>query len=226
MRILVVEDEQTLREGLIDLLGGDGHEVEAVGDGIEAVEIGTREEFDLVVLDLMLPGMDGVEVCRELRQVRPGVLILMLTARTLENEKVEGLTAGADDYMTKPFGARELLARVQALGRRARTAPSDPEILENDGCQFDLGRCEAQRDDNVITLTAREAGIIRWLHRHHLRAVSRAELLEQLWSVPGSLETRTVDMTIANLRKKIERDPSNPAIIISVKGVGYAWGQP
>jgi two-component system response regulator RegX3 len=225
MRILIVEDEQTLREGLVDLIRADGHEVDAVGDGLEAVTLGTAQEFDLVILDLMLPGLDGVEVARELRQIRPGVLILMLTARSTENEKVEGLTAGADDYMTKPFGARELLARVQALARRTRISPSEPEIIEKDGCRFDLGRCEAQRDDHVITLTAREAGIIRWLKRHHLRAVSRAELLEQLWSVPGSLETRTVDMTIANLRKKIERDPSQPNIIVSVKGVGYAWGE-
>ncbi len=225
MRILIVEDEQTLREGLIDLVRADGHEVDAVGDGLEAVRIGTEQEYDLIILDLMLPGLDGVEVCHELRQVRPGLLILMLTARSTENEKVQGLTAGADDYMTKPFGARELLARVQALARRARTSPSEPEIIEKDGCRFDLGRCEAQRDDKVIPLTARESGIIRWLNRHHLRAVSRSELLEQLWSVPGSLETRTVDMTIANLRKKIERDPSQPNIIVSVKGVGYAWGE-
>ncbi len=225
MRILIVEDEQALREGLTDLIRNDGHQVEAVGDGAEAVQIGTEKEFDLVVLDLMLPSLDGVEVCRQLRQVRPGLLVLMLTARGSENEKVEGLLAGADDYMTTPFGARELLARVQALGRRMGPAASEPELLEVDGCAFDLGRCEAKRDEKVITLTAREAGIIRWLHRHHHRAVSRSELLEQLWSVPGSLETRTVDMTIANLRKKIERNPSEPRIIVSVKGVGYAWGQ-
>lgn len=225
MKILIVEDDVSLREGLVDLVRADGHEVHAVGDGAEAVKRGTAEDFDLVILDGMLPKMDGVEVCQHLRQARPGILVLMLTARSSESDKVQGLIAGADDYMTKPFGARELLARISALQRRLRAMPHEPDVLESDGCRFDLGRCIAQRDDQTIQLTAREAGIIRWLHRHKNRAVPRAELLEQLWSVPGSLETRTVDMTIANLRKKIERNPAEPRIIMSIKGVGYAWGQ-
>ena len=138
---------------------------------------------------------------------------------------MRGLKCGADDYITKPFGARELLARVDAIGRRVKVAPSDPEVLEADGCRFDLSRCEGQRGRNVITLTAREAGILRWLYRHRSRAVSRAELLEQVWGMRSDTETRTVDVTIANLRHKIERDAANPRIIVCVKGVGYAWGE-
>ena len=225
MHILIVEDEPALRDGLVDLLSADGHTVEAVGDGAEAVKVGTSSDFDLVVLDLMLPKLDGVQVCHELRQARPGLLVLMLTARGTEDDKVQGLGAGADDYMTKPFGARELLARVQAFDRRARAMPADAQMIERDGCQFDLGRCRAARGEVEIALTPREAGIIRWLYRHRGRAVPRAELLEQLWAVPGDLATRTVDMTIANLRKKIERDPGHPQIIVSVTGVGYAWGE-
>jgi DNA-binding response OmpR family regulator len=225
MNILVVEDEPMLRDGLRDLLEGAGHSVEAVGDGASGLERGREEAFDLVLLDLMLPKLDGIEVCRRLRTARPALPILMLTARGAEEEKVKGLKAGADDYVTKPFGVRELLARVESLGRRARMAPAEPEIVEQDGCHFDLGRCLATRGDESIPLTAREVGILRWLHRHHNRGVTRAELLEQVWGTLGSLQTRTVDMTIAKLRQKIETDPSNPRIVVTVTGVGYAWGQ-
>ena len=224
MKILVVEDEPMLRDGLGDLLKGAGHTVEVMGDGATAVKYGLEESFDLVLLDLMLPRLDGIEVCHRIRKARPGLPILMLTARGSEEDKVRGLKVGADDYVTKPFGARELLARIEALGRRAKVAPGTPEILEADGCRFDLGHCQAQRGKNSITLTPREVGILRWLHRHRARAVSRRELLEQVWAVRPDMETRTVDMTIAHLRQKIERDPSNPVIILSIKGVGYGWG--
>jgi len=224
MNILIVEDEAVLRDGLVDLLTGDGHEVEAVGDGASAVQVGTQKEFDLVLLDLMLPKMDGIQVCHHLRKARPALLILMLTARGSETDKVQGLSTGADDYVTKPFGAKELLARVTALGRRAKAAADEVERIEVDQCRIDLSMCNAQRNGDSVSLTPREVGIVRWLYRHKERAVTRAELLEQVWAAPGDLETRTVDMTIANLRKKLERDPSAPCIIVSVKGVGYAWG--
>ncbi|MCP4660770.1 MAG: response regulator transcription factor [bacterium] len=223
MKILVVEDDPLLRNGLVDLLSGAGHAVEAVGDGTAALREGRESPYDLVLLDLMLPKLDGIEVCRRLRIVRPALPILMLTARGAEEDKVRGLRAGADDYVTKPFGAHELLARVDALGRRARGVPAEPELIEADGCRFDLGRCEATRDEKTVALTAREVGILRWLHRHRNRSVSRAELLEQVWGTVGSLKTRTVDMTIAKLRQKIESDPSQPRIIVTVTGVGYAW---
>ena len=226
MRMLIVEDERTLREGLKALLSAAGHQVEAVELGAQAVEVGTREAFDLVLLDLMLPDIDGVEVCRRLRRVRPTLPILMLTARGSEDDKVAGLEAGADDYLTKPFAVRELLARIDALARRAGAAPTAPEVLEIDGCVLDLGRLTATRGGEVASLTPREAGILRWLHRQRARAVSRAELLERVWGSSGELQTRTVDMTIANLRQKIERDPASPKIVLTVTGAGYAWGDP
>src|SRR5690606_5038813 len=188
VRILLVEDELALREGLRDLLAGDGHEVVALGDGADAAARGVAEPFDLVVLDLMLPRLDGIEVCRRLRAARPGMPILMLTARGGEDDVVRGLGEGADDYVTKPFGARELLARVRALGRRA--APDAPETIQVDGATIDLGMLQARRGDREVSLTPREAGILRLLHRHRGRPVSRAELLEQVWGARGDLRTR------------------------------------
>ena len=225
LKILVVEDEPGIQKALVDLLSGAGHSVSAVGDGDAAVNEGLSTSWDMILLDVMLPKLDGIEVCRELRRSRPALPILMLTARGAEEDKVRGLTSGADDYVTKPFGAKELLARVQALGRRARAASASPEALEADGCQFDFGRCLARRNGEAIHLTQREVGILRWLYNHRTRAVSRAELLQEVWGVPGDLQTRTVDMTISNLRHKIEAEPADPRIVITVKGTGYAWGE-
>jgi DNA-binding response OmpR family regulator len=222
VRVLVVEDEPSLRDGISDLLRGDGHTVTAVGDGVAGVEAGLGELFDLVLLDLMLPRLDGMEVCRRLRSARPGLPILMLTARGSEDDKVRGLGEGADDYVTKPFSARELLARVRALGRRAPTTESLDEV-QVDGAVIDLARMVVVRDDQRVALTPREVGIVRWLYRHQDRVVTRAELLEQVFGQRGDLQTRAVDMAIAVLRKKLERDPARPALIVSVKGAGYAW---
>jgi two-component system response regulator RegX3 len=225
VKILVVEDEKILREGLVDLLRGAGYTVEAVGDGVAAERRGCDPALDLVLLDLMLPGRDGLEVCRELRRQRPDLFILILTARGAENDKVLGLQAGADDYVTKPFGALELVARVEAMSRRSATAAEVSGDLEADGCRINLGRCVVRRDGRTETLTRREADILRLLYVHRDRAVSRSELLQRVWETPGHLRTRTVDMTIANLRRKVERDPSDPRVVITVKGVGYAWGK-
>lgn len=225
MRVLIVEDDKILRDGLADLLRGAGYAVEAIADGAEGLRRAIAESFDLILLDLALPGLDGIEVCQRLRVARPGVPILMLTARGSEEDKVRGLKVGADDYVTKPFGARELLARVEALSRRAAAAPREPEILESHGCRLDLGRCQATRNGEIFSLTPREAGILRWLYQHRSRAVPRTELLTHVWGASEDIETRTVDMTIANLRQKIESDASAPRIIVTVKGTGYAWGQ-
>lgn len=222
MRILVVEDEVALREGLQDLMVGDGHEVVAVGDGAAAVEIGIREPFDLVLLDLMLPKLGGIEVCRRLRAARPGMSILMLTARGEEDDKVAGLTEGADDYVTKPFAARELLARVRALGRR-HMASDGAETICTGSLTLDLSQLHGTRDGKEFSLSAREAGIIRFLYRMRPNPVSRADLLEAVWGSRGDLETRAVDMAIATLRKKIEVEAANPILVRTIKGVGYRW---
>jgi DNA-binding response OmpR family regulator len=224
MKILLVEDDPALGAGLKDLLRVAGYEVDLVADGHAAARRGVDPAVDLIVLDLMLPGIDGFEVCHRVRKTRPAVPILLLTARGAEEDKVRGLKNGADDYVTKPFGARELLARVEALKRRAEREPDEADVIVADGCTLDLGRCTARRGRKRVTLTAREAGILRWLHLHRARAVSRAELLEHVWGVSASMETRTVDVTISNLRQKIERDAATPRVIVSVKGVGYAWG--
>jgi two-component system response regulator RegX3 len=226
MRILIVEDEVVLRDGLVDLLKAAGHTVDIAGDGLDATKRALNPELDLILLDVMLPKLDGIEVCQRVRKVRPSLPILMLTAKGAEEDKVRGLQVGADDYVTKPFGARELLARVEAIARRAKAVPVDPEIIGADGCRFDLSRCVAERNHQTFSLTPREVGIVRWLYRHRARVVSRAELLEQVWGVRSDLETRTVDVTIANLRHKIERDHADPKIITGVKGAGYRWGQP
>jgi DNA-binding response OmpR family regulator len=226
MRILIVEDEDALRSGLVDLLEAEGHAVEAVADGAAAVDRGSDPAVDLILLDLMLPKLDGVEVCRRVRQLRPSVPILMLTAKGSEEDKVAGLGAGADDYVTKPFGVRELLARIEALTRRVQGAVGgEAQQADCDGCRIDFGLCEAERDGDSIRLTAREASILKLLYLNRERAVSRAEMLERVWEIRGDLQTRTVDMTVANLRHKIETDPKDPKIVVTVKGLGYAWGE-
>src|SRR4029077_1899676 len=202
---------------------GDGHTIQAAADGVAGLEAGLRDPYDLVVLDLMLPRLDGMEVCRRLRAARPGMPILMLTARGSEDDKVRGLVEGAHHYVTKPFFARELLARIRALGRRAPVGESLDEVRIDDAV-IDLARMLVVRGERSIALTPREVGIVRWLYQHRDRVVTRAELLEQVFGQRGDLQTRAVDMAIAVLRKKLELEPAKPAVILSVKGAGYAWG--
>jgi DNA-binding response OmpR family regulator len=221
-RILVVEDEPAVARGVRDALSYNGYTVQTADDGAVGYRLARDEAFDLIVLDLMLPKLDGMEVCRRVRAARPGTPILMLTARGAEDDKVRGLTEGADDYVTKPFSARELLARVRALGRRG--SADDVEAVDVDGACLDLARLMAIRGDDRTPLTPREVGIVRLLHRQRGKVVSRSELLENVFGQRGDLHTRAVDMAIAVLRKKIERDPAKPRIIVSVKGAGYAWG--
>jgi len=222
VRILLVEDEPTLRLGLVDLLSGDGHHVESAAEGTRGLALALSESFDLIVLDWMLPGLPGIEICRRVRAARPGVPIMMLTARGDEADKVRGLTDGADDYVTKPFSAKELLARVRVMGRRAPQAQL--EQLSVDGAVFDFARLTVTRNGHVQELAPREVGMLRLLHERAGGVVSRAEILEKVFGQRGDLQTRAVDMAIAVLRKKIERDAGLPAIIVSIKGAGYAWG--
>ncbi len=222
VKILIVEDEMALREGLRDLMEGDGHTVQTAEDGARAVELGIAEPFDVVLLDVMLPKLSGMEVCRRLRRARPTMRIIMLTARGSEDDKVAGLCEGADDYVTKPFAARELLARVQAVGRRHQGEVA--EVLCIGALTLNLSMLQGKLAETEFSLSAREAGIIRFLLSHHPTPVSRAQLLEAVWGARGDLETRSVDMAVATLRKKIEEKPARPRCIVTVKGVGYRWG--
>jgi two-component system OmpR family response regulator len=224
MRILLIEDDRNTAEYIVRGMSEQGHVCDRLDNGPDGLSQATREAYDVIVVDRMLPGLDGLSLVKALRATGSKVPVLFLTAVGGVDDRVEGLEAGADDYLTKPFAVRELLARINALGRRAAALPSEPEVLEIDGCTLDLGRLEAVRGEATFKITPREAGILRWLHRHRARAVSRGELLERIWGSSGDLQTRTVDMTIANLRQKIERDPSEPRILLTVTGAGYAWG--
>lgn len=217
MRILVLDLDGLHAGNLRVVLGEAGHEV-VIGTGppIDPTRLRTAE---LVVL----AGAAAATLCATLRARDPVLPIMMLTDRGLVEDRVAGLRAGADDCVEVPFAPSQMMARVDALGRRARLIPPLPEIIEADGCMFDLSRCLAVRDGKIITLSPREAELVRWLHRHRERAVERREILEHVFGVSPNIESRSVDMAIATLRKKIERTPDRPAIIVSVKGLGYTW---
>jgi DNA-binding response OmpR family regulator len=216
MRILVLDLDGRHGRNLRVVLEEAGHDVELVA----AQPNGIDRAPDLVVL----AGGAALSLCAALRARDPVIPILLLTERGLVEDRVAGLRAGADDCVEVPYAASQMAARVDALGRRARLVPPLPEIIEADGCMFDLSRCLAVRDGKLIALSPREAELVRWLHRHRERAVERKEILEHVFGVSPNIESRSVDMAISTLRKKIERAPDRPAIIVSVKGLGYAWG--
>jgi DNA-binding response OmpR family regulator len=234
-RILIVEDEAHIADGLAFNLQNNGYEVAIARSGLEALEAVRRASFDLVLLDVMMPGeKDGIEVAREIRRQRDYTPIIMLTARDLRDARIEGIDAGADDYVTKPFDLDELLARVRGhLRRRAwsRTPPpeaaaSPPEtVLEfGDGCRVDFHSFRARTvDGRDVELSQKEAMIMRLLAEHEGEVVTRATLLERVWGEPGTLETRTTDNFIMRLRRYFEREPGNPRHILSVRGAGYRF---
>ncbi len=230
-KILVVEDEPTLVETLEYNLSRQGYDVSAAMDGPEALEIARRERPDLVILDLMLPGIDGLEVCRVLRQ-EMSVPILMLTARDEEVDKVVGLEVGADDYMTKPFSMRELMARVKALLRRERLIreqlSAEGRVIDEQALTFgdltiDMSRREVKRDGEILYLKPREYELLVFLARHRGMVLSRDLILERVWGWDYDGGSRTVDVHVHWLREKIEPDPKNPDRIVTVRGVGYRF---
>ena len=228
--ILVVEDDTSLRETLTYNLKREAYTVWAVGDGKLALENARKNHPDLVVLDLMLPGLDGFEVCRILRQ-EMNIPILILTARDDEIDRVIGLEIGADDYITKPFSMRELMARIKAHLRRERLIrqemdhpePGAPEVLKFNDLSIDLGRREALLGGTPLTLKPKEFDLLLFLAQHHRQALSRQFLLERVWGWDFAGGTRTVDVHIHGLRKKIETDPANPIRIVTVRGAGYRF---
>jgi DNA-binding response OmpR family regulator len=230
-KVLVVEDEPTLVETLEYNLSRQDYEVLTAVDGHSALDVARKEQPDLIVLDLMLPGIDGVEVCRILRQ-EMSVPILMLTARDEEVDKVVGLEVGADDYMTKPFSMRELMARVKALLRRERlireelsveNGVRDEQTLVFGDLRIDMSRREVTRKGESLHLKPREYDLLTFLARHRGIVLSRDLILERVWGWDYDGGSRTVDVHVHWLREKIEPDPKNPIRIITVRGVGYRF---
>jgi DNA-binding response OmpR family regulator len=222
-RILVVEDEPGIALGLEDDLRLEGYDVETVADGIAAADRARAGTFDLILLDVMLPGKDGFEVCRELRRSGLRTPIVMLTAKTQESEKVLGFEMGADDYVTKPFGTRELRARIKALLRRAGAAEAEPEKYQFGDIEVDFQRAELHRAGQPLELTPIEFKLLSVFVRGRGKVLSREQLIEGAWGPDTFTSARIADNHIANLRKKIEPDPANPRYLINVRGMGYRF---
>jgi len=224
--ILVVDDEPILRETLAEALAADGFRVVTAADGREALARFREERPDLVVLDLMLPELSGIEVCRIIRR-ESGVPVLMLTAKSSELDKVLGLELGADDYVTKPFSLRELTARIRALLRRTEPSPAEgPASVTVGDLTVDLAGHRLLRDGAPIPMKPKVFELLAFLVRHPGQVFSREQLLEQVWGYDYAGETRTVDVHVHWLRTAIEPDPAMPAVVQTVRGVGYVFRRP
>jgi DNA-binding response OmpR family regulator len=219
--VLLVDDEPTLVATLKYNLEREGYRVVTAADGEKAIAAARAERPELIILDLMLPVMDGLEVCRILRR-ETSQPILMLTARGEEVDKVVGLELGADDYVTKPFGMRELLARVRALLRRTAAAEPDEDLVSGD-LTFDLKRREVRRDGRVLDLKPKEIDLLLYFARNRGRAFSREQLLREVWGYDFYGDSRTVDVHVSWLRHKIEAEPHHPSRLVTVRGVGYRF---
>ena len=220
-RILIVEDEPSIALALEDDLRREGYDVDLVTDGDAACRQGSKGRYDLILLDVMLPKRDGFEVCRHLRSEGVKVPILMLTARGQESEKVIGLELGADDYVTKPYGPRELRARIKALLRRGGEAPET--VYAFGEFELDTGRCELRSGRTVVDLKPLEYRLLVLLLRRTGRALTRQQILDEVWGPDTHTTDRVVDNQVTNLRKKIEPDPDNPRYLVSIRGVGYRF---
>jgi len=221
-RILLVEDEPGLVLTITDLLVAEGYQVESATDGPSGLQRALKERFDLIVLDVMLPGKNGMEVCRELRQQGSDVAILMLTAKSQLTDCVVGLKLGADDYMVKPFEPPELIARIEALLRRVKRENLKPVTrFEFGSVEIDFEKGVAQKAGAAIGLAGKELDLLRYLINHRGVVVSRDELLQAVWEYQPGVSSRTIDVHVAWLRQKLEDNPQNPRYIHTVRGVGY-----
>jgi two-component system alkaline phosphatase synthesis response regulator PhoP len=220
-RILVVEDEPGIAFALAADLQSEGYEVRVAATGDEGLQLAMEEAWGALLLDVMLPGKDGFEICRALRRAGNRTPILMLTARAHEAEKVMGLELGADDYLTKPFSPRELRARIKALLRRASSESA--EIFRFDRNEVDFARCEVRRDGSVVDLTALEFKLLTAFVRSRGRVLTREQLLDAAWGRDITLNDRVVDNHIVSLRRKLEPDPSKPQYLVNVRGMGYRF---
>jgi two-component system, OmpR family, alkaline phosphatase synthesis response regulator PhoP len=222
--VLFVEDEEALRMTVGDRLRNEGYAVECAADGDDGFEKATQIPFDLIILDVMLPRKSGFDVCRDIREAGLITPILMLTARGQTSDKVNGLKIGADDYVTKPFNMLELMARVEALLRRAPSRPAAQTGAFHFGSiHVDLVGTEVTRDGEVLNLSAREFQLLRYFIEHRGATLSRDELLKQVWGYSAGMYTRTVDVHVASLRQKLEDDPKQPKYVLTVQGLGYKF---
>jgi DNA-binding response OmpR family regulator len=224
-RILIIEDEAPIRQGLFDALRFGGFEAVACGNGNQGLEEALGGEFDLVLLDLVLPGKLGLDVLKEVRESRPTLPVIILTAKGEEADRIRGLKLGADDYVVKPFSIKELLARIEAVLRRSPERPMDIGKVEIPGGMIDLSRFEVRFKDSTRTeLSEKEAELLTYLARNRGRAISRDEILSRVWRIePRGADTRAIDMHVARLREKLRDDPAEPKIILTVRGKGYMF---
>jgi len=220
-KILIVEDEKEMVRGLKDILEFEGYEIVAVSDGKSGLQSALRDKPDCIVLDLMLPDVNGYQVCEEIRRHKIKTPILMLTAKGQEHDKIRGFEAGADDYLTKPFGVGELLARVMALLRRSGQYAAELDILQIGSNQVDVRHFTVRRDKKELPLSHYEVEILKLLYANAGRPVTRNEILDKIWGADWYTTNRTVDNFIVKLRKKIEDDYKNPKHILTIYGVGY-----
>lgn len=224
-KILTVEDDAAIRRAIVDSLRFAGYEVIEAGDGESGLRLATRQDYDLLLLDLVLPGTGGLEILEAVRNVRPTQPVIILSARGEENDRVEGLRLGADDYVVKPFSVKELLARVDAVLRRSPQRPTDVAEVAVPQGTVDLRRRETRFDDGSrVDLSEREAELLRYLAVNAGRAIDRDEILANVWRIsPHGLSTRTIDMHVARLREKLRDDPADPRIVLTVRGKGYMF---
>ena len=222
-RLLIVEDEEAILQGLADVLVFNGYDVETAKDGESGLEKALQGGFHLVLLDIMLPGLDGFTVCNRVREVDRHLPIIMLTAKTSEDDIINGLKLGADDYVPKPFSIRQLLARIEAVLRRSGKLHKDMNALRLGDLVIDPDSLRGTRQETEILFTRRELEILFYLSAQSPRPVSRQELLQEVWGYTNVafIETRTVDIHIAKLRRKIEKEPAQPSLLVTVRGEGY-----
>lgn len=224
MRLLVVEDEIAIRSGLVDVFVFHGYEVDSTGDGVEGLRLAQTGQFDLVLLDVMLPGMDGFEICNRIRQADRDQSIIMLTAKTGDDDIIQGLKLGADDYVAKPFSIAQLVLRVEAVLRRSGVgAEQATRIRLGDSVDVDTENLNGVAHGEAVTFTRREMEVLQYLNANAARPISREELLTKVWGYARDLdiETRTVDIHVAKLRRKLEADPKQPCFLVTVRGAGY-----
>jgi DNA-binding response OmpR family regulator len=222
-KILIIEDEERILMGLEDNLRIEGYQVSSATDGLKGFSMAREQSFDLIILDIMLPKMNGFEICKQLRKTGIMTPILILTAKSQEVDKVLGLEIGADDYVTKPFSPRELIARVNAIIRRMKQNQQTTGLYNFGDVDIDFKKYEAKKNGQPVNLTALEFTLLHFLITHNDQVVTRDSILDNVWGNSVYVYPRTIDTHIANLRKKIEDDPENPKFIIGVRSIGYKF---